>query len=335
MKMNKNNLGTYIRGFLQDYLTIQKGFSRHTILSYRDTFKLFLVFSASRKKKSVTDLTLSDLCPTMVYRFLDHLEEKRCNSRQTRNVRLACLHSFFRYVAGHEPVVFENCQRILAIPFKKIKSSTIEYLEHKEVKAILEEIDRTTPDGYRDYTLFSFLYNTGARVEETVRLTPQSFQLERPFQVRFVGKGAKERLCPLWPETVRLLRYFFKQRGLYPDSDAPVFTNHRGQALTRHGVRYLLNKHVKIASTRCSSLKGKHVHPHTLRHSTAMNMLQSGVDINTIRAWLGHANLVTTNRYAEVNLEMKRKVLEKYLPVSKANRPWKQNQDILEWLESL
>lgn len=333
--MKTNHLASFIHGFLQDFLIVQKGFSPHTVLSYRDTIKMFLVFAATRNKKSVTNLTLSDLSPAISVKFLDHLETKRGNSRQTRNNRLACLHSFFRYVAGHDPRAFEQCQRILIIPFKRTKSSPIEYLERKEVKAILEAVDRTTQNGYRDYTLFSFMYNTGARVDETVRLTPRSFQLQRPFQVRFSGKGAKERLCPLWPETVKLLRALFRQKGLDAQSNSPVFTNRRGEALTRHGVRYLLNKYVKIATTNCPSLKEKCIHPHSIRHATAMHMLQAGVDINSIRAWLGHANLKTTNRYAEHDLEMKRKLLEKYLPSSKAYRPWKKNRDILEWLESL
>lgn len=333
--MRTNDLAQYIRGFLQEFLTIQKGFSPNTVLSYRDTLKLFLLFSAARKKKRVTDLIFTDLSPAMVTQFLGHLEEKRGNSRQTRNIRLACLHSFYRYVAGCDPTVFENCRSIQAIPFKRIKSASIEYLERKEVKAILEAVDRTKRNGCRDYTLFSFMYNTGARVDETIRLTPRSFQLERPYHVRFHGKGAKERLCPLWPETVKLLRCFFRQKGLDLKSSFPVFTNHQGRALTRHGVRYLLNKYVKIAAKDCPSIKEKHVHPHSIRHSTAMNMLQSGVDINTIRAWLGHTNLSTTNRYAEHDLEMKRKVLEKHLPSRKVYRPWKKNKDILEWLESL
>lgn len=163
----------------------------------------------------------------------------------------------------------------------------------------------------------------------------RALQLERPFQVRFMSKGAKERLCPLWPETVTLLRSLLIQRGLDPRSDAPVFLNHRGQSLTRYGVRYILRKYVRIASRNCPSLSRKHVHPHTMRHSTGMQLLQSGVDINTIRAWLGHTNLETTNHYAEISLEMKRKVLDNYLPVSKTNRPWKRNKQIIQWLESL
>lgn len=333
--MSTNNLSTYIHSFLQEYLTLQKGFSPHTILSYRDTIKIFLLFSAMCKKKSVAGLTISDLDPNMAVCFLDYIEKKRGNSSQTRNVRLACIHSLFRYLAKHDPLILNHCHRVLAIPFKRTQSSTIDYLESDEMKAILKAIDRSRLDGYRDYTLFTFMYNTGARVQEVISLPVKAMQLERPFQVRFLGKGAKERLVPLWPETINLLRSLLKQRGISHKADTPVFVNHRGQAFTRYGVKYLLNKYVQIAIKDCPSLERKRIHPHTVRHSCAMALLQSGVDINTIRAWLGHVSLITTNRYAEINLDMKRKVLDKYLPITKTIRPWKRNQQIIQWLESL
>lgn len=334
MKSN-NDLSRYIHSFLQDYMVLQKGLSRHTILSYRDAIKLLLTFTATNKKKSVTGLTLSDLSPTMVIDFLDYLEKERGNSRQTRNNRLTCLHSLFRYIANHDPLIFNHCQRILAIPLKRTKSSTIEYLEREEVKAILEVIDSTTVDGYRDYIFFSILYETGARVQEVISLPARAFQLERPFQVRFIGKGAKERLTPLWSQTAKLLRSFLKQRGISPKADDLVFVNHRGEQLTRQGIRYLLRKYVQIATKNCPSLKHKRIHPHALRHACACHLLESGVDINTVRAWLGHVNIDTTNRYARINLKMKRKVLEKHLPIAKCKRPWKRNLQLLEWLESL
>jgi len=293
--MKSNDLAQYVPGFLQDYLNLQKGFSRHTILSYRDTIKLLLAYVSSRKKKPVNSLTLADLGPNMVIDFLDHLD----------------------------------------IPFKRTQRSTVDYLELEEIKAILAAVDRSSHDGYRDYTLLFFMYETGARVEEVVSLPVKSLQLERPFYVRFLGKGAKERLCPLWPETVKLLRSLLKQREVSLKADVPVFLNHRGDRLTRHGVRYLLTKYVRIAVRNCPSLKEKRVHPHTIRHTCAMHMLQSGVDINSIRAWLGHVNVETTNRYARTNLEMKRKILEKHLEVPKSSRSWKRNHGLLEWLDSL
>ena len=336
MKTDKtNNLAVYLQSFLQEYLTLQKGFSPNTILSYRDTIKLLLIFIAADKKKAVTKVRIADLSPDMIVHFLKNLEEERGNSPQTRNIRLACLHSFFGYLAHHEPFLLDQCSRILAIPFKRTANFVTEYLEREEMKAILETVDQKRPDGYRDYTLFSFMYNTGARVGEVISLSVRALHLERPFQARFRGKGGKERLCPLWPETAGLLRTLLKQREVHSPADVPVFVNHRGESLTRYGVRYLLSKYVQIAVKTCSSLKGKHVHPHTIRHTTAMHLLQSGVDINTIRAWLGHAHLETTNRYAEINLEMKRKVLDNYLPITKGKSSWKPSQGLLQWLESL
>lgn len=333
--MKTDNLGAYIYGFLQDYLTLQKGFSQHTILSYRDTIKLFITFSVDQNKKSVADLTLFDFEPTVMTQFLDYLEKERGNSRQTRNIRLACLHSFSRYLANHEPLIFNNCQRILGIPFKRTSQHTVDYLEREEVNAILEAVDCTTLDGCRDYTLFSFMYNTGARVQEVISLPAKALKLDRPSQALFMGKGRKERLCPLWSKTASLLRSLLKQRGIDPKADVSVFVNHKGERLTRHGIRYLIKKYVQIASRNYPSLKGKNVHPHTIRHTCAMHLLQAGVDINTIRAWLGHVNLETTNRYAEINLDMKRKVLDNYLPIGKTNKHWKRSQQLIAWLESL
>jgi len=334
--MKNNNLATHIHSFIHEYLSLQKGYSRHTVLSYRDTIKLFLSFSATHNKKSVDNLTLSDLNANTVICFLDYLEKERGNSRQTRNVRLACIHGFFRYMVNCDPLILDHCQRILTIPSKRVSSSTVvEYLERKEVKAILGAVTRNTLDGYRDHALLSFMYEAGARVQEVISLPAKALQLERPFQVRIIGKGPKTRLTPLWPHTAKLLRSFLKQRGISPKSDNLVFLNHRGGQLTRQGVKYLLRKYVQIAIKNCPSLKQKRIHPHVFRHTCAIHLLESGVDINTIRAWLGHVYLSTTNRYAQINLEMKRKVLEKYLPTTKCNRPWKQDSRLLESLESL
>lgn len=332
---NNNNLAVYINNFFQDYLILQKGFSRHTVMSYRDTIKLLFTFCATYTKKSVTDLALTDFTQGVITHFLDYLEKERKNSIQTRNIRLACLHSFFYYMVTRDPLLFDQCHNILTIPFKRAPISTVEYLEQDEMKAILAAVDRKNLDGGRDYTLLFFMYNTGVRVEEVITLRTKTLQLERPFQVRILGKGGKERLCPLWPETVNLLRSLLRQRRVDSIKDVPVFVNHRGKTLTRFGIRYLLNKYVQIAAKNCTSLRKKRIHPHSIRHGCAMALLQAGVDINTIRAWLGHVNLETTNRYAESNLDMKRKILSKYLPISKTKRLWKQNKNLIQWLESL
>ena len=331
-----NHLATCIRAFLQDYLVIQKGYSHHTVLSYRDTIKLLLRFAAERKRVAVTDLTLGDLEPELVTSFLSHIEDVRGNAASTRNIRLACIHTFVSFVAGRDPMMFDQCQRILMVPFKRIALSVVEYFEPEEMSAVLEAAGSNQRDACRDHALLLFMYTTGVRVQEAVDLRVSALQLERPYQARVVGKGNKPRICPLWRDTVTDLRALLEGRGISNTPDAYVFVNHRGEPLTRYGVRYLLTKYVHIAAEKCVSLKRKRrIHPHCLRHTTAMHMLQAGGDINTIRASLGHERLETTNRYAKVDLTAKRKVLEKFSPATGIARPWKGNEELLGWLESL
>ena len=272
----------------------------------------------------------------LVRNVLGHLEETRGNAASTRNIRLACIHSFVSFVAERDPMAFEQCQRILMVPFKRSTSAPVEYFEPQEMNAILEAAGSAHRNACRDHALFLFMYTTGARVQEAVDVRVDALQLERPYQVRIVGKGNKQRICPLWPATVKSLRALIEERRINGTPNACVFANHRGQPLSRYGVRYLLAKYVHIAAESCPSLKRKRrIHPHCIRHTTAMHMLQSGGDINTIRASLGHVRLETTNRYAEVDLTAKRKVLEKYSPGAGAPRPWKGHEKLLEWLESL
>ena len=332
---NNNNVSTYIHNFYQGHLKLN-GSSQNTIWSYRDTIKLLFKFSAAKNKKSADDLNFDDLNPDMIVDFLDHLEKERNNAIQTRNNRLSCIHSFFRYVYSHDPLVFNKCYRILTIPFKRtVKKSTIKYLEVDEMKAIFYAIDCRRLNGYRDYTLFMFMCNTGARVQEVISLPPKNVRLEKPFEVKLQGKGEKERICPLWPETARLLHLLIKQRKLIAQSDDSIFVNQKGNPFTRHGIRYLLNKYVKVAAKSCPSLKQKCIHPHTLRHSCAHALLKAGVDINTVRAWLGHVNIETTNEYAKLDPEMMRQVLNNYVSMGKGKRPWKENKKLMDWLTSL
>ena len=331
-----DQLATYIHAFLQDYLVLQKGYSHHTVLSYRDTIKLLLRFIADQKHMTVADLTMADLEQGLVTAFLGYLEKTRRNTAGTRNIRLACIHSFVAFVAERDPLVFEQCQQILLVPFKRTAAVSVEYFERPEISALLKAAGNGRRDAGRDYALLLFMYNTGARVQEAIGLRVEALQLERPYQVHIVGKGNKPRICPLWPDTVKALRALLSKRGIEGTPTAIIFANRRGEALTRYGVRYLLAKYVQIAAEYCPSLKARrHIHPHCIRHTMAMHMLQSGVDINTVRACLGHVRLETTNRYAEVNLDMKRQVLEKYSPVAGATRPWKGREKLLEWLESL
>ncbi len=332
----RNQLALRLRQYFTDHLPRVRGMSAHTIHSYRDSVVLFLRFLASQRKRQVHDLDLSDIEPDHVIAFLAYLEEVRKNSVTTRNVRLAAIHAFFRYVGTYHPEQLDRVQRILGIPFKRARQRVIEYLERNEIDAILSRISRSSRDGPRDYTLLATMFNTGARVQEIVDLRARDLQLIRPFQVRLFGKGRKERFCPLWSQTARLLRDHCEQYHLDLRSDARVFLNHRGQPLTRFGVRYILTKHLNRVRADVSTLRCKRLHPHSMRHSTAVALLTSGVDLSTISQWLGHSSPNTTNRYATIDLEMKRRAIAKVKPVRCcASASWRQNQSVLEWLESL
>lgn len=333
-----NVLARALRDFFADHLPRVRGTSPHTVQSYRDSLVLLLRFVAARASRSVAQLDLEDLGPQAVIDFLHHLEADRHNSAATRNVRLAAIHAFFRYGATAHPERLEQCQRVLAVPFKRARSRTVEYFEYHEIQAVLASVDRTTADGRRDYALLATMFNTGARVQEIVTLCVRDLQLETLPQVRLYGKGRKERLCPLWPQTTEILRALLAERGHEVPPDHPLFRNHRGERLTRFGVRYLLGKYCTRAQAATPTLASKRLHPHSMRHSTAVHLLRAGVDITTISHWLGHASVTTTNRYATVDLEMKRHAIEQARPTDfGASGPalWRTDASILEWLEGL
>lgn len=332
-----NALGRALRGFFADDLPQVRGVSRHTLLSYRDAFALLLRFLSAHHRRPVVALDFPDLAPQHLLAFLTHLEIERGNSITTRNTRLAAVHAFVRYAAMHHPEHLELCQQILAVPSKRAPQRVVEYLEADELQALLEAPDCTTPDGRRDYTLLLTMFNTGARVQEILDLRPCDLRLERPPQVRLRGKGRKERLCPLWPQTVQALHTLLREHGDQPATER-LFRNRRGQPLTRFGVRYLLQKHARTASVAAQSLHTKRVHPHLMRHTTATHLLQAGVDLVTISHWLGHVSVETTNRYATVNLETKRAAVAKAQPlgdVDPALASWRSDANVLEWLEAL
>jgi integrase/recombinase XerD len=242
-----NLLARCLRDYFADHLPRLRGMSRHTIHSYRDSLVLLLRFVASEDKGEVCDLDMEDIRPDRVLAFLAYLEKERDNSITTRNVRLAAIHAFFRYVGANHPDQLERAQRLLAIPFKRADQRVIEYLDRAEIEAILTRMDRSTTDGRRDYALLATMFNTGARVQEVIDLRARDLQLVRPYQVRLFGKGRKERYCPLWPQTARVLQTFCEERQIDLRSDATLFLNHRGATLTRFGVRYILAKHVDRA----------------------------------------------------------------------------------------
>jgi len=338
MRKLPNALARALRDFLTDHLPRLREMSPHTIRSYRDSLALFLRFMACHRQRSVDRLDLEDLGPQEVIAFLHHLKNDRHNTASTSNVRLAALHAFFRYLGARHPEHLEQCQRILGVPFKRANARRIEYLEYDEIQAVLAAVDRTTADGRRDYSLIATMFNTGARVQEILDLRPCDLQLLKPYQVRLVGKGRKERLCPLWPQTAQLLRDLIVECSMDSGSQQRLFRNHRGEPLTRFGVRYILSKYCDRARSAVPSLSTKRLHPHSMRHSTAVHLLRAGVDLATISHWLGHASINTTNRYVAVDLEMKRKAIAQADPVGDESdllASWSSEASVLDWLETL
>jgi len=331
-----NVLALAIRRFLGDYLPLQRAFSVHTIQSYRDSLKLLLQFVAKPKRR-VADLTVGDLMPVKIIAFLDHLEQHRGNDASTRNVRLSAIHSFFDYLGAGWPEHLEQARRILAISFKRTDHRTIDYLEAEELRTVLEQIDRRNIWGRRDYALLALMFNTGARVQEVVTIQTTDLRLTVPPSVKLYGKGRRERICPLWPETAQLLQQYITDIGLDPQNAQVLFRNHLGTPLTRFGARLILQRHVARAGTVLPTLKRKRIHPHSLRHSTAVHLLKSGVDLSTIAHWLGHSNITTTHKYLTIDLEAKRAAIAKAEPVTKSAQlpQWRKDNDLLTWLESL
>jgi len=329
-----NALGQALHGFLTVSLPRIRGLSRHTILSYRDCFKLLLLFLEQALQRPAAELDFPDLSEDRLLAFLEHLETERNNCAATRNVRLTALHAFARYAGAHHPEHLGRCQQILNIPFKRAGERLVEYLEADEMQALLQAPDRAKPAGQRDHALLLTMYNTGARVQEILDLRPCDLQLDRPRQALLRGKGDKQRWCPLWPETASTLRELLRAAGTDPTATQPLFRNHAGHPLTRFGVRYILRKHARCVPT----LAAKRIHPHVLRHTTATHFLQAGVDLVTISRWLGHADVGTASIYAEVDLEAKRAAVEKSKPVLDPQpelAPWRSDASLLAWLERL
>ena len=333
-----NTLACALRLFFANHMPLARGLSPHTVHSYRDAFSLLLRFLAARGGRHVVDLDICDIDPEGVLAFLNDLETGRGNCAATRNARLAAIHAFARFVAGRHPEHIEACQRLLAVPFKRASSRVVEYLEADEIGAMIDATNRSTRDGRRDHALLLTMFNTGARVQEILDLSPRDLQLVKPHHARLFGKGRKERICPLWPRTAAALRALFTESGLDLTSSDSIFRNRRGTPLTRFGVRYLLRKYAALAQPAAPGIARKRTHPHSIRHSCAVHLLQSGVDLVTISHWLGHASVETTNRYIAVDLETKRAALAKAGPVnddSSTLAAWRLDASILTWLEGL
>jgi integrase len=300
-------------------------------------------FASRDTQRPVEQLEIADLTADRVLGFLNALEKERENGIATRNARLGAIHVFARFLASHRPEQLGSLQRVIGLPFKRgAQEAPIEYLEKPEIEALLKCIDRQNALGRRDYALFALMFNTGARVQEVLNLRRRDIRLEPPHQVRLRGKGGKTRLCPIWPATAQLLAGLLREvpSSTPEPAEAFVFTNARGEPMTRFGVRYLLRKYVAAASSAAPTLRDKRIHPHSLRHSTAIALLKADVDFATISQWLGHANLNTTMRYARADLDLKRQALSQVFPDALAPPPGRvhpliEGKDFLGWLRKM
>ena len=262
--MKPNSLANLLHAFFHVWMGQQRNLSHHTVLSYRDTWKQFLRFVSQRKRREVAALSLTDLDASEVLAFLQHLENESKVSIGTRNCRLAAIHSFFTFVSHREPLAIAQCGEIARIPVKKMSRPAMCYLDAEEITAILSQPDRSNLEGQRDHALLAFLYNTGARIQETLNVCPKAIRFESPAQVELFGKGRKTRICPLWPETVALLKALLKRQPRADDE--PIFVNCYGQPLGATGVRFKLSQYVQAAARQVPSLAKKRVTPHTWRH---------------------------------------------------------------------
>lgn len=326
-------LGPWIRRFLLEHLKGERNLALNTRLSYRDTLTLLLPFLTKDIRQPIDRLKIEHVSANRVRLFLRHLEESRHCGITTRNQRLAAIHSLAYFIGMNSPEHIAWCGEIRGIPFKKGITSAVAYLEKEEMDALLAAPDQTTAQGRRDYTLLLFLYNSGTRADETAQLAIRDLDLASPASVKILGKGNKVRHCPLWPITTKVLRTVIAHR----DPKERLFLNRCGQPMTRFGIHAMVQRHVPKVVKLIPSLAAKRVSPHTIRHTTAVHLLRAGVDINTIRAWLGHVSLNTTNIYAEIDLAMKAKALATCDVGEKTQKSkrWREDSNLMSFLHSL
>ncbi len=331
---NHSLLGPWVRRFLLEYLVAERNLARNTQASYRDTLTMLLPFVSRQAAVPIERLAVHDVSPDRVRAFLNHIERERGCGVVTRNQRLSTIHSLARFIGMRSPEHLDWCAQVRSDPFKKTAKTVIGYLDKPEVEALLRAPDRRTPLGSRDHALLLLLYNSGARADEAASLRVSNLQLGTSASVRILGKGAKWRVCPLWPVTVAALRPFVVAKG----ADDQVFCGRTGEPLTRFGVHRIVTACATAAAKGVESMQAKRISPHTMRHTTAVHLLRAGVDINTIRAWLGHVSLDTTHVYAEVDLDMKAKALASVditdLPAARARSPGK-SATIMNFMKQL
>ena len=322
-----------LEGFFTQRLMQQRQASRHTVASYRDTFRLLLQFAQQRLHKAPATLALEDIDAPLVTAFLNELEQVRGVTARTRNLRLTAVHSFFHYAAFEAPANAAQIQRVLAIPAKRFTRPLVPFLSRPEVDALLAAPDQGSWSGRRDHALILLAVQTGLRLSELTSLRREDLHFGAGAHVRVIGKGRKERCTPLSKSTRAVLTAWVREP--LRAEDQPLFPNARGGRLSAHGVHYLLDKHVAVAAGQCSSLKNKRVSPHVLRHTTAMDLLQAGVDCSVIALWLGHESIETTQIYLDADLALKEQVLDKTIPPNGKPGRYRPDDRLLAFLRGL
>ena len=330
--MSAAALPALVQRFFTDRLCVQMEASRHTVAGYRDTFRLLLRYAGARYGKPPVKLTVEDIDADLVADFLVHTETARGNSARSRNTRLAAIRSFYRYVAMSDPTWLLHCQRILAMPNKRYVKRTVTFLDADEMAALLAAPDRTTWAGRRDHALLLLAVQTGLRASELVGLTLGDVVLGSGAHIRCMGKGRKERATPLRCETAKLLAAWI---GNDKDESRPLFPSIRGERLSRDALEHLVRKHCLTAERACPSIGSKRVTPHTLRHSTAMDLLHHGVDPAVIALWLGHENVETTQIYIHADMRMKEKALARVAAPPTSSHRFRPDDQLLAFLEGL
>lgn len=335
--MQPTNFSKYLTDFLAAYLPHQRGSSRNTIASYRDTFVLLIRYMESIGIK-LNKLAIESISKDRVTGFLQWVQVERKNCDSSRNARLAAIHSFYKYLRYQHPEHLYYCQQILTIPMKKTPTPVIDYLSLEGITLLLQQPDSTTIKGRRDLALLSLMYDTGARVQEIIDLVPGCIYLNKPATIRVTGKGSKTRVIPMLDTQLSLLKNYMNEYNLTSSaaSSHPLFFNYRNEPLTRAGINYILQKYATMANAKNATVIPNHISCHCLRHSKAMHLLQAGVNLVYIRDFLGHISVTTTEIYARVDSRKKREVLESaYVNVAPKKVPdWLKDESLLAWLKS-
>ncbi|MGO9360802.1 MAG: tyrosine-type recombinase/integrase [Xanthobacteraceae bacterium] len=331
--MTASTFPALLQRFFTDRLSTQMEASAHTIAGYRDTFRLLLRFASEHRGKAPTKLGIEDLDADLIGDFLLHVETTRRNGARSRNTRLAAIRSFFRYVAMSEPAWLLHCQRILAMPSKRYVKRTVTFLDASEIAALLAAPDRSTWAGRRDHVILLVALQTGLRASELVGLRCKDVVSGVGAHIRCIGKGRKERGTPLRRDTAKVIESWLKEwRG---DPEQPLFPSMRGDKLSRDALEHLVRKHSETAARSCPSLAAKRVSPHTLRHSTAMELLQHGVDQSVIALWLGHESVETTQIYLHADMRLKEQALSRVAAPATSSGRYRPDDQLLAFLESL